>query len=237
MPVRYYGIYGMLRCVRSPQASSLLLRAALRPSPVLRKSTCADIRRPATPSGSWAFRRVLATGRSYGTSTSPFPWGELLVLFGANGVGKTTLLRILSTQARPDEGSLVVAGFDQRRSPQAVRRRVGVVAHQTFHYDDLTCRENLHYYGRLFGLERLPGPRRRGIGQAGTGAPLRPPGAYPLQWDAEAPCPSPAPSSTGPGYCLLDEPEAGLDRRIPGHSPRPSPGMDSVRGLGNHDHP
>ena len=61
-------------------------------------------------------------------------WGELVTLFGANGVGKTTLLRILSTQSKPDAGSVQVAGFNPRRNPQAIRRRVGVVAHQTFLY-------------------------------------------------------------------------------------------------------
>ena len=81
------------------------------------------------------------------------PWGELLVLFGANGAGKTTLLRVLSTQIKPDAGAIRVAGYNQSRSPSAVRRRVGVVGHQTFLYDDLTCRENLVHYGRLFGLE------------------------------------------------------------------------------------
>ena len=80
-------------------------------------------------------------------------WGELLVLFGANGAGKTTLLRVLSTQAKPDGGTLLVAGHNQHRRPEAVQRQVGVVGHQTFLYDDLTCRENLVYYGRLYGLE------------------------------------------------------------------------------------
>ncbi len=138
------------------------------------------------------------------------PWGELLVLFGANGVGKTTLLRILSTQARPDAGSLVVAGFDQRRSPQAVRRRVGVVAHQSFHYDDLTCRENLYYYGRLFGIEdyraradevlaRLGLDRRsdRRVRTLSNGMQKRLSIARAIQHR--------------PRLLLLDEPEAGLD--------------------------
>ena len=84
-------------------------------------------------------------------------WGEFLILLGANGVGKSTLLRILSTQSRPDAGSVLISGFDLRRRPQAVRRRVGVLGHQTFLYDDLTCRENLVYYGRLYGLKE---PRR-----------------------------------------------------------------------------
>ena len=82
-------------------------------------------------------------------------WGEFLVLFGANAVGKTTLLRILSTQAKADGGALSVGGFDSRRRPDAVRRRVGVVGHRTLLYDDLTCRENLVYYGRLFGLDHV----------------------------------------------------------------------------------
>ena len=81
-------------------------------------------------------------------------WGELLVLFGTNGVGKTTLLRILSTQTRPDAGSLQVAGFNPRRDADAVRRRVGVVGHQTFLYGDMTCQENLVHYGRLYGLDQ-----------------------------------------------------------------------------------
>ncbi len=85
-------------------------------------------------------------------------WGELVALFGANGVGKTTLLRILSTQSKPDAGAIQVAGFSPSKNSQAIRRRVGVVAHQTFLYEDLTCQENLVHYGRLYGLED---PRKR----------------------------------------------------------------------------
>ena len=82
-------------------------------------------------------------------------WGEFLVLFGANGVGKTTLLRVLSTQARPEAGTVRVAGYDCRRQAGAVRRQVGVVGHKGLLYEDLTCRENLTFYGRLFGLPDL----------------------------------------------------------------------------------
>ncbi len=82
-------------------------------------------------------------------------WGEFLVLFGANGSGKTTLLRILAGQARPDEGSVRIAGHDLRRRPAATRRQVGVVAHSGYLYDELTCRENLAFYGRLYAVEDL----------------------------------------------------------------------------------
>ena len=87
-------------------------------------------------------------------------WGELLVLFGPNGSGKTTLLRILSTQVRPDSGSVSIAGFDLTRQANQVRRCVGVVGHNTFLHNDLTCLENLVFYGRLF---RLQDPQKRAM--------------------------------------------------------------------------
>ena len=143
------------------------------------------------------------------------PWGETLVLFGANGVGKTTLLRVLSTQAKPDAGTLIVAGFNQRRRPDSVRRHVGVVGHQTFLYDDLTCRENLHYYGRLFGLQdyriraeealsRLGLDHRadRRVRTLSNGMQKRLSIARAIQHQ--------------PRLLLLDEPEAGLDRESVG---------------------
>ena len=80
------------------------------------------------------------------------PWGEALSLFGANGSGKTTLLRILATSARPDAGAVHIVGLDLRRHVAEVRRRVGVVGHRSYLYDDLTPRENLNYYARLYGI-------------------------------------------------------------------------------------
>ena len=44
-------------------------------------------------------------------------WGEFLVIFGANGVGKTTLLQILSAQSRPDGGSVMIGAVDRRTNP------------------------------------------------------------------------------------------------------------------------
>jgi heme exporter protein A len=80
-------------------------------------------------------------------------WGETLVLLGANGAGKSTLLRILATHIRADRGSVVVADRNVRTHPEDVRRRIGVVGHRSLLYDDLTCRENLTYYGQLFGIK------------------------------------------------------------------------------------
>ena len=81
-------------------------------------------------------------------------WGETLVLLGANGAGKSTLLRILATHIRADRGSVVVADRNARTHPEEVRRRIGVVGHRSLLYDALTCRENLTYYGQLFGIKK-----------------------------------------------------------------------------------
>lgn len=81
------------------------------------------------------------------------PWGEIAVLFGANGAGKTTLLRILAGLTRPDSGDVRIAGRLMRRQGNAARRLVGFLGHQTLLYNDLTCRENLRFYGQLYGLK------------------------------------------------------------------------------------
>lgn len=76
--------------------------------------------------------------------------GESLVVFGPNGAGKTTLLKLLSGVLRPTEGTLTI--FDEERPSPALRRRVGVVSHGSFLYPDLSARENLEFYGALFGV-------------------------------------------------------------------------------------
>ena len=82
------------------------------------------------------------------------PWGQTAVLFGPNGAGKTTLLRILAGLARPDAGGVHIAGLRMRRSGGRARNLVGFVGHQTLLYSDLTCRENLTFYAKLYGVDR-----------------------------------------------------------------------------------
>ena len=85
-------------------------------------------------------------------------WGQTAVLFGPNGAGKTTLLRILAGLSRPDAGEIQIAGLRMRRSGGWARTLVGFVGHQTLLYNDLTCRENLDFYAKLYGVDR-PQPR------------------------------------------------------------------------------
>jgi heme ABC exporter ATP-binding subunit CcmA len=78
--------------------------------------------------------------------------GEALALLGANGAGKTTLLRILATLARPTRGTAWVAGHDCARDPERVRPHIGLVAHGSYVYEDLTALENLRFWTGLAGL-------------------------------------------------------------------------------------
>jgi heme ABC exporter ATP-binding subunit CcmA len=78
--------------------------------------------------------------------------GSRIALLGPNGAGKTTLLRILSTLAKPSAGFAAVAGYDVSTEAGLVRRVVGFVGHQPLVYDELTARENLLFFARMYGL-------------------------------------------------------------------------------------
>jgi heme ABC exporter ATP-binding subunit CcmA len=82
--------------------------------------------------------------------------GRCLAIFGPNGAGKSTLFRILATLARPSTGTVSIAGHNVIQQAEKVRPLLGVVAHRTFLYGHLTAAENLWFYGRLFGVQRLP---------------------------------------------------------------------------------
>jgi heme exporter protein A len=81
--------------------------------------------------------------------------GRCLGLFGPNGAGKTTLLRLLATLTRPSAGTGQIAGYDLVHEAAQVRPLLGVVGHRPFLYGPLTAYENLHLYGRLWGVPQL----------------------------------------------------------------------------------
>jgi heme exporter protein A len=81
--------------------------------------------------------------------------GECTVIFGPNGAGKTTLIKTMSTLLKPSSGSVFIEGDDIRTNPARTRRRIGLVGHQTYLYDDLTVRENLTFYGRMYSVPQL----------------------------------------------------------------------------------
>ena len=82
--------------------------------------------------------------------------GQCAALLGPNGAGKTTLLRILATLTHPSRGSVTIAGLDALRYTREVRLIVGYVGHTPLLYDELTVRENLLFFARMYGLSDGP---------------------------------------------------------------------------------
>jgi ABC-2 type transport system ATP-binding protein len=78
--------------------------------------------------------------------------GEVFGLLGPNGAGKTTLLSILSCLLDADSGEVLLEGRPVRSTDREVRRRVGIVPQELAVYEQLTARENLHFFGELYGL-------------------------------------------------------------------------------------
>ena len=86
--------------------------------------------------------------------------GEIFSLLGPNGAGKTTTISILSTLLRPDQGDAQVMGHSIRRDPMKVKVVLGVVPQEIALYEDLTARENLDFWGKMYGLRGAPLRRR-----------------------------------------------------------------------------
>lgn len=80
------------------------------------------------------------------------PHGQAVLLVGANGAGKSTVLRLVAGLCRPSAGSVKINGRDPQRTPEA-RAEIGLLSHQTLLYDELTARENLRFFAQLYGLD------------------------------------------------------------------------------------
>jgi ABC-type multidrug transport system ATPase subunit len=90
------------------------------------------------------------------------PAGSVLGVLGPNGAGKTTAVRILTTLARPDEGSARVAGLDVVTDAALVKRNIGVTAQDATVDEVLTGRQNLVMIGLLSSLRGREAPGTSG---------------------------------------------------------------------------
>jgi ABC-2 type transport system ATP-binding protein len=80
--------------------------------------------------------------------------GEIFGLLGPNGAGKSTTIRMLSTLTRPTKGTATISGFDVVKQDNEVRKLIGIVSEKMIMYNRLTARENLWFFGNLFGMQK-----------------------------------------------------------------------------------
>ena len=80
--------------------------------------------------------------------------GEIFGFLGANGAGKTTAMKILSGLLGPTSGKARVAGYDVFRQPDKIKKSIGYMSQRFSLYDDLTVKENIRFYGGIYGLKR-----------------------------------------------------------------------------------
>jgi ABC-2 type transport system ATP-binding protein len=79
-------------------------------------------------------------------------YGEIFGFLGANGAGKTTAIRMLCGLLRPTSGAGTVNGFDVNRQYEKIKPSIGYMSQKFSLYGDLTGRENLQFYGAVYGL-------------------------------------------------------------------------------------
>ncbi len=135
---------------------------------------------------------------------------EVVLVQGPNGAGKSTLLRLCAGLLRPESGHAEVLGHDLSTDRASVRRRVGLLGHDTALYDDLTVEENLQFWARASRTDRSAvGPALERLGVADR---LRDVTVGSLSAGQRRRVALAGVVIRRPELWLLDEPHAGLDQ-------------------------
>lgn len=88
--------------------------------------------------------------------------GELFGFLGPNGAGKTSTINMLTGLARPDAGTIHIAGIDCSRNPKAAQHLIGIVPDDSNLYPELTGFDNLYFCAALYGRAKTNARRGRG---------------------------------------------------------------------------
>jgi ABC-2 type transport system ATP-binding protein len=78
--------------------------------------------------------------------------GEIFGFLGANGAGKTTAMRMLCGLSIPSSGEATIAGFDIYKQTEEIKKSIGYMSQRFSLYEDLTVRENIRFFGGIYGL-------------------------------------------------------------------------------------
>ncbi len=135
--------------------------------------------------------------------------GEVVLLRGPNGAGKTTLLRACAGLVPVTSGEASVLGVDLLRDRTGVRRRVGLLGHATYLYEDLSVVENVDFWARAAGATVTDG--RLALDRLGVATRLHDLPVHSLSAGQRRRVSFAAMVSRRPELWLLDEPHAGLD--------------------------
>jgi heme exporter protein A len=100
----------------------------------------------------------------------PVEAGSGVLICGRNGAGKSTLLSLLAGLGTPTAGEALLFGSSSNRLESAMRRRLGLVTHQSFLYPNLTARENLAFFCTLYRIRDAASLIQRWIERLGLGA-------------------------------------------------------------------
>jgi ABC-2 type transport system ATP-binding protein len=81
--------------------------------------------------------------------------GEIFGFLGANGAGKTTVIKILCGLSKPSSGSAMIGGFDVYKETEKIKSNIGYMSQKFSLYEDLTMVENIRLFGGIYGLSNL----------------------------------------------------------------------------------
>lgn len=87
--------------------------------------------------------------------------GEIFGFLGANGAGKTTAMKMLIGISKPSSGNASVAGFNVYHQTEAIKKNIGYMSQKFALYDDLTVKENIIFFGGIYGLSRKQIDKKR----------------------------------------------------------------------------